>query len=96
MSYTPEVTHERADLQGISFSVDDEENELSSTNISPVAYSRSDGQGELKQARGVRDPSYQRKVLKGRKIVWRADQGLWVYENAPGDFDMVVEATTEV
>ena len=33
---------------------------------------------------------------KSRKIVWRDDQGLWVYEEAPGGFDMVVEVTTEV
>jgi hypothetical protein len=38
----------------------------------------------------------QREILQDRKKVWHADKGIWVSQKAPGGFDTVVEATTEV
>ena len=92
---SPVVT-KHAELGTVSFAVDDEEDSYGPTGISPVAYSHFGEVGELKRTRGDRDPSYQREILQGQKMLWQANQGLWVSENAPGDVDMVVEATTEV
>ena len=65
-------------------------------NSSVPAYVRSSEQAELKRARGVRDPAYQREILANRKIVWHADKGIWVELDAPEGSDTVVEATTEM
>jgi hypothetical protein len=92
---SPVVT-KHAELRTVSFAVDDEEDSRCSTDISPVSYSHSGEQSELKRARGVRDPAYQREILDNRKIVWHADKGIWVYLDAPGGSDTIVEATTEV
>ena len=97
MSYTPPVANERAELKDISFVIDGLEDTSCSTDNSPAAaFTRSGEQAELKRARGVRDPAYQREILQNRKIVWHADKGIWVSQKAPGGFDTVIEATTEV
>ena len=97
MSYTPPVANERAELKDISFVIDGLEDTSCSTDNSPsAAFTRSGEQAELKRARGVRDPAYQREILQNRKIVWHADKGIWVSQKAPGGFDTVIEATMEV
>ena len=78
-------------------SVDGLEDTSCSTDNSPsAAFTRSGEQAELKRARGVRDPAYQREILQNRKIVWHADKGIWVSQKAPGGFDTVIEAMMEV
>ena len=97
MSYTPPVANERAELKDISFVIDGLEDTSCSTDNSPAAaFTRSGEHAELKRARGVRDPAYQREILQNRKIVWHADKGIWVSQKAPGGFDTVIEATMEV
>jgi hypothetical protein len=97
MSYTPPVANERAELNDTSIVLNDLEDTTCPTdNSSVVAYARSSEQAELKRARGVRDPAYQREILANRKIMWHADKGIWVYLDAPGGSDTIVEATTEV
>ena len=97
MSYTPPVANEHAKLKGTSFVLNDlQDTSYSSDNSSVAAYARSGEQAELKRARGVRDPAYQREILANRKIVWHADKGIWVYLDAPGGSDTIVKTTTEV
>jgi hypothetical protein len=97
LSYTPPVPNERAELKGTSFVLNDlQDTSCSTDNSSVAAYARSGEQAELKRARGVRDPAYQHKILANRKIVWHPDKGIWVYLDAPGGSDTIVEATTEV
>jgi hypothetical protein len=37
----------------------------------------SDEKAELKRFRAVRDPEYQRDMLRGRKLVWKDGKGTW-------------------
>ena len=37
----------------------------------------SDEKAEPKRFRAVRDPEYQRDMLRGRKLVWNDDNGTW-------------------
>jgi hypothetical protein len=91
------VANERAELKDTSFVLNVFEDTSYPTDDSSVpAYAQSGEQAELKRARGVRDPAYQREILANRKIVWHADKGIWVELDAPGGSDQDVEATTDV
>ena len=96
---TPPVTNERTELRDTSIVIDDLEDTSCSTDISPVAFYVGSGvQTELKRARGVRDPPYQREILQGQRPVWKDDRCTWEFsqQKAPGGLDTVVESTTQV
>jgi len=91
------VANEHTDIKDTSFVRNVFEDPSCPTdNSSVAAYVRSSEQAELKRARGIRDPAYQREILANRKIVCHADKGIWVEIDAPGGSDTIVEATTEV